>query len=60
MKFLGVITIDKSDVHTWGQGQRSKVTRDKKSPILTQIERFRTVTQVLIHKRLRNDAQSLK
>ena len=25
MKFSGVITIDKSDVHAWGQGQRSEV-----------------------------------
>ena len=32
MKYLGVITIDKSNVHARGQGQRSKVkvTRDKK------------------------------
>ena len=62
MKFSGVITIDKSDVHVWGQGQRSKVkvTRDKKSPILTQIWRFRTVTLVWIYQWLRNDAQSLK
>ena len=62
MKFSGVITIDKSDVHAWGQGQMSKVkvkvTRDKKSPILTQIGRFRTVTPVWIHQWLRNDAQS--
>ena len=44
MKFSGVITIDKSNVHARGQGQRSKVkvTGDKKSPILTQIGRFRT------------------
>ena len=48
MKFSGVITIDKSDVQAWGQGQRSKVkvTWDKKSPILTQIGRFQTVTPV--------------
>ena len=62
MKFSGVITIDKSDVHAWGQGQKSKVkvTRAKKSPILTQIGRFRTVTPVWIHQWLQNDAQSLK
>ena len=62
MKFSGVITIDKSNVHAWGQGQRSKVrvTRDKKSPILTQIGRFRTVTPIWIYQWLRNDAQSLK
>ena len=62
MKFSGVITIDKSDVHAWGQGQKSKVkvTRAKKSLILTQIARFRTVTPVWIHQWLQNDAQSLK
>ena len=37
-----------------------KVTRDNKSPILTRIERFRTVTSVWIHWWLWNDAQSLK
>ena len=37
-----------------------KVTRDNKSPILTRIERFRTVTLVWIHRWLWNDAQSLK
>ena len=37
-----------------------KVTWDNKSLILTRIERFRTVTLVLIHWWLWNDAQSLK
>ena len=37
-----------------------KATRDNKSPILTWIERFRTVTLVWIHRWLWNDAQSLK
>ena len=53
MKFSGVITIDKSDVHARDQGQRLKVkvtnfkvTWDRKLPILTRIERFRTVTPV--------------
>ena len=41
------------------RGQRSR-SRDKKSPILTQIGRFRTVTPVWIYQWLRNDAQSLK
>ena len=36
-----------------------KVTRDKKSLILTWIERFRTVTPVWIHWWIWNDAQSL-
>ena len=62
MKFSGVITIDKSGAHAKGQGQRSKVmvTRDKKSSILTQIGRFRTVTHAWIHRWLWNDAQSWK
>ena len=37
-----------------------KVTRLKKSSILTQIRRFRTVTPVWIHQWLWNDTQSLK
>ena len=62
MKFSGVITIDKSNVHARGQGQRSKVkvTWDKKSQILAQIGRFQTVTPVWIYQWLQNDAQSLK
>ena len=37
-----------------------KVTRDKKSPILTRIERFRTVSQVWIQRWVWNDAQNLR
>ena len=55
MKFSGVITNDKSDVH--GKGQRSKV---KVTEVITQLSRFRTVTPVLIHQWLWNDAESLK
>ena len=36
-----------------------KVPRDKKWPILTQIELFWTVTQVWIHRWIGNDAQIL-
>ena len=48
-----------------GRGHRGhpsnfKVTRLKKSSILTQIGRFRTETLVWIHQWLRNDAQILK
>ena len=43
MKFSGVITNDKSDVHVKGQGQRSKV---KVTEVNTQLNRFRTVTPV--------------
>ena len=43
MKFSGVITSDKSDVHAKGQGQRSKV---KVTEVTTQLNRFRTVTPV--------------
>ena len=42
-----------------GPPSNLKVTRDKKLPILTQIERFRTGTPVWIHPWLWNDAQSL-
>ena len=56
MKFSGVITNDKSDVHTKGQGQRSKV---KVTEVNTQLNRFRTVTPVWIHTWWWNDAYSL-
>ena len=46
MKFSGVITINKSDVHAKGQVQRSKV---KVTEVKTQLSRFRTVTPVWIH-----------
>ena len=39
----------------WSHRSNCKITRDKKSPILTQIERFRTVTEVWIHWWLRSD-----
>ena len=53
MKFSGVITNDKSDVHAKGQGQRSKV---KVTEVNTQLNRFRTVTPVWIHIWWWNDA----
>ena len=56
MKFSGVITNDRSDVHAKGQGQRSKV---KVTEVTTQLYRFRTVTPVLIHVWGWNDAYSL-
>ena len=56
MKFLGVITSDKSDVHAKGQGQRSKV---KVTEVTTQLNRFRTVTPVWIHIWWWDDAYSL-
>ena len=56
MKFSGVITTDKSDVHAKGQGQRSKV---KVTEVNTQLNRFRTVTPVWIHIWWWNDAYSL-
>ena len=46
MKFSGVITNDKSDVHAKGQGKRSKV---KVTEVNTQLNRFQTVTPVWIH-----------
>ena len=56
MKFSGVITNDKSDVHAKGQGQRSKV---KVTEVNTQLNLFRTVTLVWIHIWWWNDAWSL-
>ena len=56
MKFSGVITSEKSDVHAKGQGQRSKV---KVTEVTTQLNRFRTVTPVWIHMWWWNDAYSL-
>ena len=56
MKFSGVITSDRSDVHAKGQGQRSKV---KVTEVTTQLSRFRTVTPVCIHVWWWNDAYSL-
>ena len=53
MKFSGVITIDKSDVHAKGQGPRSKV---KVTQVKTQFVGFRTVTQIGIHRWLGKDA----
>ena len=53
MKFSGVITMVKSDVHAKGQGQRSKVK------VTTQLRRFRTLTPVWINIWQWNDAYSL-
>ena len=56
MKFSGVITNDRRDVHAKGQGQRLKV---KVTEVNTQLSRFQTVTPVWIHIWWWNDAQSL-
>ena len=56
MKFSGIITIHKSDVHAKGQGQRSKV---KVTEVITQFDHFGTVSPVWIHIWRWNDAQSL-
>ena len=53
MKFSGVITNDRSDVHAKGQGQRSEV---KVTEVTTQLYSFRTVTPVWIHIWWWNDA----
>ena len=57
MKFSGVITMVKSDVHAKGQGQRSKV---KVTEVSTQLSRFRTLTPVWIHIWQWNHAHSWK
>ena len=46
LKFSGVITVDRRDVHAIGQSQRSKV---KVTEVMTPFSRFRTVTPVWIH-----------
>ena len=56
MKFWGVMTRDQGKVHAKGQGQRSKV---KVTEVTTQLNRFRTVTPVLIHIWWWNDTYSL-
>ena len=56
MKFSGVITNDRSDVHAKGRGQRSKV---KVTEVTTQLNRLRTVTPVWIHIEWWNDAYRL-
>ena len=56
LKFPGVITIYKSDVHAKGQGQRSNVTDTE---VKIKFSRFRTVTSVWMHMWRRNDVQSL-
>ena len=56
MKFSGVITLEKSDVHAKGQGQKSKV---KVMEVKTQFSRFRTVTPVWIYIWWWNYAQRL-
>ena len=55
MKFSGVITNDRSDVHTKGHGQMTKV---KVTEVKTQLGGFRTITPVWIHVWQWNDAHS--
>ena len=57
MKFSGVITMVRSDVHAKGQGQRSKV---KVTEVNTQLSRFRTLTPVWIDIWQWNHAHSWK
>ena len=57
MKFSGVITMVRSDIHAKGQGQRSKV---KVTEVNTQLSRFRTLTPVWIHIWQWNHAHSWK
>ena len=55
IKFSGVITIENSNVHASGQGQRSKV---KVTDIKTQFNLLGTLTPFWINTWLWNDAQS--
>ena len=54
LKFSGVITIDKSDVHEKGPGQKSGSQSSKQ--ISPQFGRFRIITLVKIYRWLQNDA----
>ena len=56
MKFSGVITSDRSDVHAKGRGQRSKVNVTE---VTNKLNGYRTVTPVWIHIWWWNDAYSL-
>ena len=56
LKFSGVITIERYDVHAKGHGQRSKV---KVTEVMTPFSCFRTVTPVWIHIWRWNDTQIL-
>ena len=56
LKFSGVITIDRRDVHAKGEGQRSKVNITE---IMTPFSRFRAVASVWIHIWRWNNAPSL-
>ena len=56
MKFSGVITSDRSDVHAKGQGQRSKA---KVTEVIMLLSLFRTVNPVWIHIWWWNDTYSL-
>ena len=55
MKFSGIITVDRSDVHAKDQGQRSKVMV---SEFKTQFSSFRTITAVWIQVWWWNDAKT--
>ena len=56
MKFSGVITNDRSDVFTKGQGQKSKV---KVTEVKTQLSCFRIIIPAWFHIRWWHDAQCL-
>ena len=56
MKFSGLFTYDRSNVHSKELGQRSKV---KVTEVKTQFSRFQTLTPVQIHIWWWNDAESL-
>ena len=57
MKFSGIITMVKSDLHAKGEGQRSKV---KVTEVNIKLSRFRTLTPVWIHIWQWNHAHSWK
>ena len=57
--FLGIIVIDRSEVHANGQGLRSGSRSQRSKQILPEFGQCQTVTPVRIHRWLRNDARRL-
>ena len=58
MKFLGVITYDRSDVHAKGQGGQGQRSKVKVTEVKNPFSRFQPITPVQIHIWWWNDAQS--
>ena len=60
MKFSGVVTIYKRDVHAKGQDRRQRSKSQRSKQILPKFECFRTVTRMYINRFLCNNRQSYR